>query len=211
MTQKQTGEGRRERPPSLLAGSHRWVAPCTPQAVLYAVHVVTVEFAQLALALLVAGRGAVLHHFLICWRRAEGQSPGPGLCPAPRPRPGPVTGSARAPTSRHPPAVWVSEEELRVPRQSGLGAEGHLLRYTPNQPVCSFPQEDHNSPTRCGPRTVSPSIAGGFRPSSCEGLGPGAAPTSHVYAAVCTGPTLCPHVNVTPPHCLCSEPNTRGS
>lgn len=89
--------------PGLLAGSHRWVVPCAPDAAFGAVHGVAEELALPALALLVAGRGAGLHHFLICWRRAEGQSPGPGLRPAPRPRPGSVKGSAHAPTSRpHP-------------------------------------------------------------------------------------------------------------
>lgn len=191
--------------PGLLAGSHRWVVPCAPDAAFGAVHGVAEELALPALALLVAGRGAGLHHFLICWRRAEGQSPGLGsVLP-----PGHVQVQSKAQHTHPPPdltpAVWVSEEELWA------GAESQLLRYTPNQRVHSFPQEDQNSPTRRGPRTVSPSIAGGFCPSTCEGLGPGAAPTSHVYAALSTGPTLCPHVNVTPPHGLCSESNTRGS
>lgn len=83
MTRKQTGsEWRREPHPGLLAGSPCWVVPCAPDAAFCAVHGVAEELSLQALALLVAGRGAGLHHFLICWRQAEGQSPGPGLsCP----------------------------------------------------------------------------------------------------------------------------------
>ena len=100
----------------MLAGPPCWAVPCAPDAAFCAVHGVAEELALQALALLVAGRGAGLHHFLICWRQAEGQSLGPGLRPAPPPRPGPVKGSAHAPTSRpHPCSLGVGGGAVGAP------------------------------------------------------------------------------------------------
>lgn len=162
--------------PGLLAGSQRWVAPCAPGSSFLCSPQVTVELTP-------AGTGtpgrwswsraSPLPDLL---GRAEGQSPRPGLCPAP----GHVQVSHRLSTCTHtsdlPPAVWVSEEELRVPRQSGGGGRGPPAQiHSKSTCLLRFPGKITITPTRCGPRTVSPSIAGGSAHLR-EGLGPGAPP-----------------------------------
>ena len=111
--------------------------------------------APLALALPVSGRGALGHYLLICWTEADGQSPGPGLCPA-RANRDPLH------RHRHPPfPAGAGRRERPDPGApaSGGGARALLGNFSRSfcRPVCPTEDRgaglcvDHGSPLSIDP------------------------------------------------------------